>query len=134
MLGLPGAGKGTQTRLIAQKLEIPTVSSGDLFREHDKKNTELGILARDYMLQGAYVPDDVTIRMISEWVSSQDGSKGFILDGFPRTINQAEALDEMLSNGQLKTTISHKFSLEEVAEAHKTVEDAQHIGNVILEI
>ena len=121
MLGLPGAGKGTQARLIAQKLEIPTVSSGDLFREHDKKNTELGILARDYMLQGAYVPDDVTIRMISEWVSSQDGSKGFILDGFPRTINQAEALDEMLSNyGGLDMAIYIDISVPEATNRIST--------------
>ncbi len=121
MLGLPGAGKGTQARLIAQKLEIPTVSSGDLFREHDKKNTELGILARDYMLQGAYVPDDVTIRMISEWVSSQDGSKGFILDGFPRTINQAEALDEMLSNyGGLDMAIYIDISVTEATNRIST--------------
>lgn len=98
MLGLPGAGKGTQARLISQKFRIPTVSSGDLFREHDKNNTELGILARDYMLKGAYVPDDVTIRMITEWVSLQDKSKGFILDGFPRTINQARVLDDILTN------------------------------------
>ena len=98
MLGLPGAGKGTQARLISQKFKIPTVSSGDLFRDHDKNNTELGILARDYMLKGAYVPDDVTIRMITEWVSLQDKSKGFILDGFPRTINQARVLDDILTN------------------------------------
>ena len=121
MLGLPGAGKGTQARLIAQKFEIPTVSSGDLFRDHDKNNTKLGILARDYMLKGAYVPDDVTIRMITEWVSSQDKSNGFILDGFPRTISQAKALDDILSSyGGLDMVIYIDISVTEATSRIST--------------
>ena len=121
ILGLPGAGKGTQARLMSQKFKIPTVSSGDLFRDHDRNNTELGILARDYMLKGAYVPDDVTIKMITEWVSLQDKSVGFILDGFPRTINQAKALDNLLSSyGGLDMAIYIDISVAEATNRIST--------------
>ena len=97
MLGAPGAGKGTQAALLAQQIGMPHVSSGDLFRDNIKRNTELGKKAKKFMDQGALVPDDVTIAMISDRLAKPDAKDGVILDGFPRTRAQAEALDKMLN-------------------------------------
>lgn len=97
LLGPPGAGKGTQAQVISKALGLPHVSSGDLFRENLKGETELGKLARGYMDRGELVPDDVTIAMIRERLSRPDAAKGALLDGFPRTPAQAKALDEMLA-------------------------------------
>jgi adenylate kinase len=96
-LGAPGAGKGTQARLLSEKLGIPQVSTGDIFRENLKNETELGLLAKGYMEKGELVPDEVTVAMVKERLSRPDCAKGAILDGFPRTIAQAEALDKMLA-------------------------------------
>ncbi len=96
LLGPPGAGKGTQAELIAEKFGLVHVSTGDLFRENLKKQTELGILAQTYMSRGALVPDDVTIAMVRERLSRPDCKNGALLDGFPRTPSQADALAEML--------------------------------------
>lgn len=96
MLGPPGAGKGTQAKRIAQELDLVHVSTGDLFRENLKNETELGKLAQQYMDKGELVPDDVTIRMVEERLSRPDCEKGAVLDGFPRTTDQAEALDDLL--------------------------------------
>jgi adenylate kinase len=103
LLGPPGAGKGTQAQKISDKLELPHISSGDIFRENLKNNTDLGELARGYMDRGELVPDDVTIAMIRERLSRSDCKPGALLDGFPRTPAQAEALDSMLEsfNGQV---------------------------------
>lgn len=97
LLGSPGAGKGTQARLLAQALGIPHVSSGDLFRDNLGRKTELGLLAKQYMDRGALVPDDVTVRMVAERLGRPDCAQGAILDGFPRTLEQAEALDNLLA-------------------------------------
>lgn len=96
MLGPPGAGKGTQAKRLAQELDLVHVSTGDLFRENLKNKTELGKLAQQYMDEGELVPDDVTIRMVEERLSRPDCEKGAVLDGFPRTTDQAEALDDLL--------------------------------------
>ena len=98
LLGPPGAGKGTQAARIAEYLKVPSAASGDLFRDHQKRDTELGRLARSYMQRGVLVPDEVTIGMVSEWIETEAGEGGFLLDGFPRTLGQAEALDEALAN------------------------------------
>ncbi len=98
LMGPPGSGKGTQAANLAEELGVHSVSSGDLFRDHQRRNTELGQLARSYMEKGAYVPDDVTIGMIMEWIDAPEHSAGFVLDGFPRTQAQAQALDDALSN------------------------------------
>jgi adenylate kinase len=95
-LGPPGAGKGTQAKVVAHKLGIPQISSGDIFRENIKNQTELGILANRFIKVGELVPDDVTIGMVRERISRTDCDMGAILDGFPRTPNQAKAFDEML--------------------------------------
>jgi adenylate kinase len=97
LLGPPGAGKGTQAEAITAKLRLPHVSSGDIFRENLKKQTELGKLAAGYMNRGELVPDDVTIKMIQERLSRPDCKAGALLDGFPRTPAQADALAAMLA-------------------------------------
>lgn len=96
MLGPPGAGKGTQAKIISENLGLPHISSGDIFRENLKNQTELGKLAQTYMNRGELVPDDVTIRMIEDRLSRTDCDAGALLDGFPRTVAQAEALDDLL--------------------------------------
>jgi adenylate kinase len=97
LLGPPGAGKGTQAKAISSELGLAHISSGDLFRENLKNQTELGKLAQTYMNRGELVPDDVTIGMIRERLKQADTQKGALLDGFPRTPAQAEALSAMLS-------------------------------------
>jgi adenylate kinase len=97
LLGPPGAGKGTQAQIVAQELNLAHVSSGDLFRENLKAQTELGTLAKQYMDRGELVPDDVTIAMVKDRLSREDAAKGALLDGFPRTPPQAEALAKMLA-------------------------------------
>ena len=96
MLGPPGAGKGTQAQAVAEKLGLPHISSGDIFREDMKAQTELGALARGYIERGELVPDDVTVAMVRERFNREDAQAGFVLDGFPRTLAQAEALTKML--------------------------------------
>ena len=98
LLGPPGAGKGTQTARIADALGATRAASGDLFRENLRNETELGLLAKSYMDKGALVPDDVTIRLIMSWVDAPEQDGGFVLDGFPRTLPQAEALDSALES------------------------------------
>jgi adenylate kinase len=104
MLGPPGAGKGTQAKNLAQALDLIHVSTGDLFRENLKNETELGNLAQQYMNIGELVPDEVTVRMVDERLSRPDCDNGAVLDGFPRTPAQAKALDQLLKkiNGTLK--------------------------------
>ena len=97
MLGPPGAGKGTQAKVLAEQLDLIHVSTGDLFRENLKNETELGKLAQAYMNKGELVPDDVTVRMVEERLSREDCKTGAVLDGFPRTPAQAEALDQLLA-------------------------------------
>ena len=96
MLGAPGAGKGTQAKRIAEKYSIPHISTGDIFRANIKAGTQLGVKARSYMDKGELVPDEVTIGMLIDRIHEQDCKKGFILDGFPRNIPQAESLDKVL--------------------------------------
>ena len=101
MLGAPGAGKGTQAEKIAEKYQIPHISTGDIFRANIKNGTELGKKAKTYMDQGLLVPDELVVDLVVDRVKQEDCKKGYILDGFPRTIPQAEALDAALSaNGE----------------------------------
>lgn len=97
MLGAPGAGKGTQAKMIAAKYQIPHVSTGDIFRANIKNGTELGKKAKEYMDQGLLVPDELTVDLVIDRLSQEDCQNGYILDGFPRTIPQAEALDAALA-------------------------------------
>lgn len=93
MLGAPGAGKGTQAQMIADKYGIPHVSTGDIFRENVKNGTELGMEAKKYMDAGELVPDELTVKILLDRVAKDDCKNGYVLDGFPRTIPQAEVLD-----------------------------------------
>ena len=96
LFGPPGAGKGTQSEKIIEKYDLVHISTGDLFRKHIGEGTELGKLAQEYIVDGNLVPDDLVIRMVEVKISSHQKAKGFIFDGFPRTVAQAKALDEML--------------------------------------
>jgi adenylate kinase len=96
MLGAPGAGKGTQSDILAEKLDMVHVSSGDLLRDHVKRETELGKTAQEFMVKGELVPDNLIIDMIIDRLAAPDAEHGVILDGFPRTLPQAQALDEAL--------------------------------------
>ncbi|CDO05172.1 adenylate kinase [Oceanobacillus picturae] len=98
LMGLPGAGKGTQAEKINEKYNIPHISTGDMFRLAIKEGTDLGKKAKEYMDQGELVPDEVTIGIVKERLSKADCKEGFLLDGFPRTIAQAEALQDLLSD------------------------------------
>jgi adenylate kinase len=118
ILGPPGAGKGTQARRLAQKLKLAHISSGDLFRENLKNETELGIKAKEYIDKGELVPDEVTIGMVLDRLSQKNMGNGAIFDGFPRTPAQASALDQMLTgfNGQIDIAAYIKVPDEELIE------------------
>ena len=97
MLGAPGAGKGTQAKMIAEKYSIPHISTGDIFRANIKEGTELGKKAKTYMDKGELVPDELVVDLVVDRLAKDDAVKGYVLDGFPRTIPQAEALDAALA-------------------------------------
>ncbi|WP_114853763.1 adenylate kinase [Brachybacterium sp. YJGR34] len=97
IVGPPGAGKGTQAARIAEELSIPAISTGDIFRANVSGQTELGLLAKSYMDKGEYVPDSVTNDMVRSRLAEDDAQDGFLLDGYPRTLDQVEALDGMLT-------------------------------------
>ena len=97
MLGAPGAGKGTQAKLISEEYQIPHVSTGDIFRANIKNGTELGMEAKKYMDQGLLVPDELTVKILLDRVAQEDCGKGYVLDGFPRTIPQAQVLEDALN-------------------------------------
>ncbi|GAA3868535.1 adenylate kinase [Streptomyces sp. NPDC003631] len=102
LVGPPGAGKGTQAAFLAKNLSIPHISTGDLFRANISRQTDLGKLAKSYMDRGELVPDEVTIAMAKDRMEQPDAKNGFLLDGFPRNVKQAEALDEMLRTEGMK--------------------------------
>ena len=110
MLGAPGAGKGTQAKMIAEKYSIPHISTGDIFRANIKNGTELGMEAKKYMDQGLLVPDELTVKILLDRVAKDDCKKGYVLDGFPRTIPQAEVLDKALS--ELGDKIDYAINVE----------------------
>ncbi len=110
MLGAPGAGKGTQARMISEKYDIPQISTGDIFRANIRNQTELGQKAKSYMDQGLLVPDELTLDLVVDRLAQDDCSNGYILDGFPRTIPQAEALTFALKSQ--KTKIDYAIDVE----------------------
>ena len=109
LMGLPGAGKGTQAEKIVEKYAIPHISTGDMFRAAIKDGTELGLKAKSFMDEGKLVPDEVTIGIVRERLSQDDCAKGFLLDGFPRTVPQAEALDQILAD--LDRPVEHTINI-----------------------
>jgi adenylate kinase len=102
LLGAPGAGKGTQATMLSEKLNIPHISTGDIFRYNIKNGTELGIKAKEYIDKGLLVPDELTISIVKDRLIKEDCKNGFILDGFPRTIPQAEYLEDALESMNVK--------------------------------
>ena len=110
MLGAPGAGKGTQAKMIAEKYSVPHVSTGDIFRANIKNGTELGKEAKKYMDQGLLVPDELTVKILLDRVAQDDCKNGYVLDGFPRTIPQAQVLDNALS--ELDDAIDYAINVD----------------------
>ncbi len=118
LFGPPGAGKGTQSDRLIEKYKLVHLSTGDIFRSNIKGETDLGLMAKEFMNKGELVPDSVTIKMLREVVLNNPNANGFIFDGFPRTKNQAIALDEFLS--ELNTSITIMLSLDVEEEELKT--------------
>ena len=136
LLGPPGVGKGTQAKILAETTKLAHVSSGDLFRENLKNQTELGRLAKSFMDKGELVPDDVTISMIRDRITRSDCGAGAILDGFPRTPIQADALEKMLAefNGEVKAVpfiTAPESTLVERASGRWTCREQGHIYHQI---
>ena len=116
LFGKPGSGKGTQAEHLSEKYELYHISTGDLFRKNISQNTKLGLLAKSYMEKGDLVPDEVTIKMLENEIKENSQSKGFLFDGFPRTIAQAESLDHFLLsiNMKINATIALEVDEEEL--------------------
>jgi adenylate kinase len=136
MLGPPGAGKGTQAALLAERLGTPHVATGDLFREALREETELGLTAKSYMNRGELVPDEVTVAMVRERVQRPDCDSGVILDGFPRTLEQAEALESLLAeqNKKIDAALFIDATEDELVRrlsSRWTCRDCQAVYNVI---
>ncbi|MBM7704945.1 adenylate kinase [Metabacillus iocasae] len=110
LMGLPGAGKGTQAERIVENYDIPHISTGDMFRAAIKEGTQLGLKAKSFMDQGALVPDEVTIGIVRERLNKEDCQNGFLLDGFPRTVAQAEALEAILE--ELNKNINYVINID----------------------
>jgi len=113
LLGPPGAGKGTQAEGIKKEFNIPHISTGDIFRENIKNNTELGKKAQEYMNKGLLVPDELVVDLVKDRLSKEDCKKGFLLDGFPRTIEQAKALDKVLDKINQKLDRAININVDE---------------------
>jgi adenylate kinase len=111
LLGPPGAGKGTQAQLLMDRFGIPQISTGDILREHVQRGSGLGIQARSYMDRGEYVPDGLVVSMVMDRLAAPDADAGFILDGFPRTVPQAEALEAALDRAGKPLSAVLKFSI-----------------------
>src|SRR5215218_6567851 len=111
LLGPPGAGKGTQGVMLAERYAIPQISTGDILRDDVQRGTKLGIAARSYMDRGEYVPDDVVVSMVMDRLAEPDADEGFILDGFPRTVAQAKALERALDGAGEPLTAVLKYSV-----------------------
>jgi len=110
LLGPPGAGKGTQAAKIIQKYNVPHISTGDIFRKNIKEGTQLGKKAKEYMDKGLLVPDELVVAIVEDRLKEEDCENGFLLDGFPRTVNQAKSLDNVLSN--MNTSIDRVINIK----------------------
>jgi adenylate kinase len=136
LVGPPGAGKGTQAAFLAKNLSIPHISTGDLFRSNINQQTELGKLAKSYMDAGNLVPDEVTIAMAKDRMEQPDAVNGFLLDGFPRNVSQAEALDELLKTEGIKLDavldleVSEEEVVKRIAGRRICRKDSSHVFHV----
>jgi adenylate kinase len=139
-IGPPGAGKGTQAKRVAERLGVPHVSTGDMFREHVSQGTELGEKVEKIMAAGDYVPDEITVAMLKDRINRPDASGGFILDGFPRTPGQVASLDSLIGEDGLDTVVVFEVDRDELTErmlargrADDTAETIRNRFNVYLE-
>ena len=134
LLGPPGAGKGTQAQKLAEKLGIPHISTGDLFRDNISNATELGLQAKKYLDAGDLVPATLTNALVDDRIDAPDAADGFILDGFPRSVEQAEALNSMLAarNTKLDAVVEFRVSEEELLDRLKSRGRADDTEEVIL--
>lgn len=134
LLGPPGAGKGTQAEKLAEKLGIPHISTGDLFRDNISRATELGLEAKQYLDSGDLVPATLTNRLVDDRLNDADAADGFILDGFPRSVEQAEALKDMLAarNTTLDAVLEFRVSEQELLDRLKSRGRADDTEDVIL--
>lgn len=132
LLGMPGAGKGTQSKMLHEMFGIAHISTGDLFRDSIKQNTPLGQKAKAYMDKGELVPDEVTIEMVRERLGKDDCSQGFILDGFPRTVAQAEALDAMLGEmgRKIDSVLEFRISPAEAVRRNSARRTCRNCGKI----
>ena len=135
LVGPPGAGKGTQAQFIAKHLEVPQISTGDIFRRHVSQGTPLGLEAKTFMDRGDLVPDDVTVNMVRERLTEDDAAEGFLLDGFPRTVPQAQVLDDMLSDSGWKLDVVLELVVEDDEvirrlSGRRTCRSCNHIWHV----
>ena len=135
LVGPPGAGKGTQAQFIAEHAGVPKISTGDIFRANVSEGTPLGVQAKSYMDRGDLVPDTVTIEMVRDRLAQTDAAHGFLLDGFPRTVPQAEVLDDMLSEqgGKLDVVLELVVDDDEVIRrlsGRRTCRTCNHIWHV----
>lgn len=136
LVGPPGAGKGTQAALLAQTLSVPHISTGDLFRANISQGTELGLKAQEFMRDGKLVPDEVTIGMAKDRMDQADAEDGFLLDGFPRNLAQAEALDGILQDADLKLDavldleVPQEEIVKRIAGRRMCRKDSSHIFHV----
>jgi adenylate kinase len=113
LLGPPGAGKGTQAARLADRFDVPSISTGDLLRGHVQDSTRLGVQARTFMDRGEYVPDELVVQMVMDRLDDADAGKGFILDGFPRTVAQAQALEDALADSGRPLSAVLKFTIDD---------------------
>jgi adenylate kinase len=113
LLGPPGAGKGTQAERLSERYDVPSISTGDLLREHVQENSPLGVRARTFMDRGEYVPDELVVQMVMDRLDDADAGKGFILDGFPRTVAQAQALENALAAAGRPLSAVLKFTIDD---------------------
>ncbi len=134
LLGAPGAGKGTQAELITQRYRIPHISTGDILRAAVKQGTQLGRLAESYMTKGELVPDEVVIGIVAERIQDPDCANGFLLDGFPRTVAQAEALDKVLKerHQELDAVLSLEVDEDEVVRRLSSRRVCQGCGKIYI--
>jgi adenylate kinase len=128
IMGPPGAGKGTQAKKIAAKLDIPAISTGDIFRQNVSDETELGVEAKRYMDNGDYVPDELTNKMVRDRLAEGDAADGFLLDGYPRTLAQVDELDDMLGDRGHALDAVLVLTVDEDEVVHRMTKRAQDEG------
>ena len=128
LMGPPGAGKGTQARIIADRLGIPAISTGDIFRENVTQQTALGVAAKRYMDAGDYVPDEITNAMVRDRINETDAADGFLLDGYPRTVAQVAELDSMLDEAGQALDAVVVLTVDKDEVVHRLLRRAQNEG------